>query len=189
MFAFVSLYVCTFREDKNPREVEAVLYYSSVVMSERSWQHLWTYWSCPLVSCLTSGEGEEKEVGSMQSYTSSLEPRVCAQPLVCLPWVPGHLVLRRECLIVLDRSALSCLALAIECHNICDYTRSASVAVLQLSWFSCFSLYNPVLCVLGSITIQITVTVKITPSQTSFLFSDMVKCLALPLLFYIHIYS
>ncbi len=76
------------------RRLGAVLYYSSVVMSERSWQHLWTYWSYPLVSCLTSGGGGEKEVGSTQTHTSSLEPRERAQPPVSLPLLVSHLALR-----------------------------------------------------------------------------------------------
>lgn len=48
-----------------------VLYYSSVVLSERSWQHLWTYWSYPLVACLTSGGGGIMEVSTTQTHTSS----------------------------------------------------------------------------------------------------------------------
>lgn len=81
-------YLCT-RRSRIPRRSGVVLYYLSVVMSERSWQHLWTYWSYPMVPCLTSGGGGKTELGSTQTHTSSLEP----PPRVC------HLALRHQSLL------------------------------------------------------------------------------------------
>lgn len=70
--------------ETNLQEVGTVLYYSSVVMMERSWQDLWAYWSCPLVSCLTSCGGGGKEVSSAQMHISSQELR-SGQPYGSLP--------------------------------------------------------------------------------------------------------
>lgn len=57
---------------QSQEEVQAVLYYSSEVMMERSWQDLWTYWSHPLVSCLTPCGWGEKKVGSRTPPLGSL---------------------------------------------------------------------------------------------------------------------
>lgn len=94
------------------------------------------------------------EVGSTQAHTSSLEPWERAQPPVSLPWLAGHLALRR--LVVLDWSALPCHGVEIDSRVLTSVMSQHYIKINGGNFMLCFLVnYHIVLCGLESIIMQI----------------------------------